>query len=152
MPGIKFTTFALLGICALALPNYAATVDPKLPKQLMPDLKWLGSLTLSPQTVSAGRAITGTVVLLRNAIEDLTVSLSVDGATYNEAGVQIIDNVVAPTRVLVHTGTDHATFQITTGANSNLSGTKSYRITAHNGTESATATFSVSNGLLRKAP
>ncbi len=151
----RFAALALViaGVAWPVLPTFGAT-SARLPTQQVPklSLKWLGSLTLSPQTAKAGQSITGTVVLLRKAIENLHVSLRVDGATLNEIGVQVIDNVVVPAEVVIPTDNDRSTFQIGTTANTRFSGNKTYQITASNGSESVSQTFTVSNGLARKLP
>lgn len=151
----RIAALALLiaGVAWPVLPTFGATVEPT-PVQRVPTLTltWLGALTLSPQTVTAGQSITGTVTLLRKAIENLNISLRVDGAEFNEMGVQVIDNVVAPVRVVVSTGTDRATFEVHTSGSTKFTGNKTYRITASSGKESLSQTFTVSNGRLRKLP
>lgn len=144
----RIITFTLLiaSVAWPALPTFGAISGPT---QTVPKvtLKWLSALSLSPQTAKAGQTITGTVVLLRNAIENLTVSLHINGAQVNEIGVQVINNVMAPIRVVIPAGSDRSTFQIQTTANIKYTGNKTYQITASLGTESLSQTFTVSNSL-----
>jgi hypothetical protein len=151
----RITALALViaGAVWAVLPSFGATPQP-LPTQQVPklSLKWLTAMTLSPTTAAAGQNITGTVVLMRNAVEKIDIGLRVDGAQFNEVGVQVIDNVIAPVRVSISPGNDKATFQIDTSKNTRFTGTKSYRITASYGSESVSQTFAVNNGLARKLP
>jgi hypothetical protein len=73
--------------------------QPKLQAKPSLTLKWLRSLTPDPATVTPGQDSTGTVTLLRPAIQEMKFSVFLNGAQPIEGGVQLLNNVLMPTSV-----------------------------------------------------
>ncbi len=135
--GTLLLTTALIGRAATAVSPVPASSIPKV------QMNWLASLNVNPASVVVGADVIGTVTLLRPAIENMQLSLTLSGAEPNEMGVQVAPNAMAPMRVTVPTGASNATFKITTGAKQGVTLPKSYTISVGYGTESKTASFTV---------
>lgn len=140
---------ALLGM-SLAATAQAQTPLPKTGPQLT--LTWLGSLTLSPTTVVQGSDVTGTVVLLRPAISNLTVGLGLSGANYIEGNILAADGAVMPSQVTVPAGSDRATFKIATTKPKSTTGSKTFTVTASYGAERKSASFTTTQLVKPKFP
>lgn len=140
---------ALFGML-LAVTGQAQTPLPRTnPKLTLP---WLGSLTLNPATVLQGTDVTGTVVLLRPAISNLTVGLGLSGASLIEGGLLMADGAAMAYQVTVPTGSDRATFTISTFKPRNTTGTKTFTVTATYGAERKTASFTTTQLVKPKFP
>lgn len=140
---------ALLGM-SLAVTAEAQTPLPRTSPQLT--LPWLGSLTLSRTTVTQGTDVTGTVVLLRPAVSNLTVGLGLSGATPIEGNILVADGAIMSSQVTVPAGSDRATFTITTFKPLNTTGSKTYTVTAAYGTERKAASFTTTQLIKQKFP
>jgi hypothetical protein len=140
---------ALLGM-GLAATAQAQTPLPKTKPPLT--LTWLGSLTLSPTTVVQGSDVTGTVILLRPAISNLTVGLGLSGANYIEGNILAADGAVMSSQVTVPAGADRATFKISTARPQSTTGSKTYTVTASYGAERKTASFTTTQFVKPKFP
>ena len=139
----------LLGL-GLAGAAYAQTPLPNTKPKLT--LPWLGSLTLNPTTAPAGTKIVGTVTLLRPAIENLTVGIGLSGANPVEGGIWVADGAIVQSSVTVPTGSDRATFTITTAQPTSTTGSKSFTVTASYGAERKSASFTTTQLVKPKFP
>jgi hypothetical protein len=116
------------------------------PKPIELKLRWLQSLTLNKAHTIGGSVdgdITATVKLLRPAINNIQVTLFLDGAAPNEAGVQVADGALAPMSVTIPARSEQATFRIHTFTSARLTATRACTIRARYGEESVLATFKV---------
>ena len=130
-------------LAVLSLGN-AAPVESQTP-QLKPapnlTLTWLKSMTISPTSVGVGGDATGTVVLLRPAIEDMTIGVRIQGGTQIEGGFWGLGGILVDGDVIVPAGSDRGTFWIKT---SRSGGAQTITIIAGYARESRSATFSTS--------
>jgi hypothetical protein len=126
----------------------AQTPIPKTPPQLT--IKWLASLTLSPTSVGPGAHVTGTVVLLRPAVSDLEIGLSLSESNPVEGNILAADGAVMPSLVTVRAGSDRATFTISTTAPRNATRAKIFAVGAAYGTERLSSSFTLLATVLRK--
>lgn len=129
---------AVLAVVGLGIPAViqAQTPQPKLTPQLT--LTWLKSMTVNPPSVSAGGDATGTVVLLRPAIEDMNIGVSIQGGTPIEGGFWGLGGILVDGGVTVPAGSDRGTFWIKT---SRTGGLRTITIVARYGKESKSASF-----------
>jgi len=148
-------TFTVVVLLASGLPaiSQGQTIDlTKTPVDTRPKvtLLWLGSLTVAPTTVAAGSSVTGTVTLLRPAVSNLTVAISIDGATAIEGNIYIADGAISPGSVTVPAGSDKATFTITTSKPKSTAGSKTFKVNGAYGTERVSASFTTTQLTLHK--
>jgi hypothetical protein len=145
-----FSAFAL----GIGLPGLVAaqTPVPKSPPKI--ELKWLLSLTLSPErhyvTPSRGGQVTGRVTLRRSAIRDTTINLSMTGALPSEEsdpGIQTADGATIPRLMTIPDGESHGTFTISTSPGTGKR-TKQFTVFATLGSESVSASFTVRTRLV----
>ena len=141
---------AALFVIALGPVAQAQTPLPKTGPQLT--LTWLGSLTLSPTTVVQGSEITGTVILLRPAISNLTVGLGLSGATAVEGNIWVADGAIMPSQVTIPAGSDRASFKISTSKPQSTTGSKTFTVTAAYGAERKSASFTTTQLVKPKLP
>ncbi len=134
----------------LAVTADAQTPLPKTGPQLT--LPWLGSLTLSSTTVTQGTDVTGTVVLLRPAMSNLTVGLGLSGATPIEGNILVADGAIMSSQVTVPAGSDRATFTIKTSNPRNTTGSKTFTVSAAYGSERKSASFTTTQRLKQPFP
>lgn len=145
---MKRTTFVISIITTLFLAvglSYSQSPQIK-PKPVELKLHWLHSLTLNKSHTIGGSVdgdITATVKLLRPAISNLQVSLFLDGAAPNEAGIQVADGAMAPMSMTIPARSDQATFRIITFTSATLTATRGFTIRARYGEEAVSATFKV---------
>jgi hypothetical protein len=128
--------------------SLAQTPLPKTQPNLT--LKWLSKLTVSPASVTAGTSITGTVVLLRPAIENLVVGLSLSSSRPIEGNILAADGAVSPGSVTVPKGSDRATFTIGTSNPSGWTGSKTFTLGAAYGSERLSTSFTVTKPVVRR--
>jgi hypothetical protein len=140
----SLTLGALLIAIGLPGPAAAQTPLPNFPPKI--ELKWLGTLTLSPAShyvsPSAGGQVTGTLTLLRPAINATTVTLSMVGATVAEGPFQLADGVALPYSVSIPAGQSRGTFTILTSKGT-WWGTKQFTVNAALGSERVSASFTL---------
>jgi hypothetical protein len=146
---IMLVTIAVLvaSLISLHSHNTAAAMlqAPQIKPTPRPELKirWLSSVTLNKTTTVGGSVdgdITATVVLLRSAISNLTVNLSLEGALLDEAGILV---ATAPTSVTIPAGSDRATFRIRTFSSPNTLAALTATVRARYGDERVSANFTV---------
>jgi hypothetical protein len=108
-------------------------------------IRWLAGISVSPTSVTSGRDITGTVTLLRNAVSNTTVGLSLSGATPIEGNIWNSSGVLMPAQVTILAGRSTGTFTIKTPTTATWKGSKSFTVGASLGSERVSTSFSVSN-------
>lgn len=134
IPGVIAVIAALsLGTAA---PVESQTPQPKLTPQLT--LTWLKSMTISPSSVRSGGEATGTVTLLRPAIEEMRIGISITGGTQMEGGFWGLGNILVDGDVIVPAGSDRGTFWI---KSSTTGGARTITIVARYAKESKSASF-----------
>ena len=133
---------AVLAVVGLGIPAaiQAQTPQPKLQPQLT--LTWLKSMTISPASVRAGGDATGTVTLLRPAIEEMRIGISITGGTQTEGGFWGLGNILVDGDVIVPAGSDRGTFWI---KSSTTGGARTITIVARYAKESKSASFTTTN-------
>ena len=132
---------------ALTGTGQAATAVSPVPTTNIPKLQlsWLASLSASPASVTVGGDVIGTLTLMRPAIENLKVTLVLEGGAADDMGVQVASAAMMPMNLVVPTGASSASFKITTFAKSGVTLPKTYTITARYGNESKSGSFTVAN-------
>lgn len=135
---VLLRVLAVIAVSGLGIPAaiQAQTPQPKLTPQLT--LTWLKSVTISPSSVSAGGDATGTVILLRPAIEDMNISVSIQGGAPIEGGFWGLGGILVGGGATVPAGSDRGTFWIKT---SRTGGVQTITIVARYGKESKSASF-----------
>lgn len=111
---IALRVMAVIAILGVGIPaaTQAQTPQPKLTPQLT--LTWLKSMTISPASVTAGGEATGTVTLLRPAVEDMVISISIQGGEQIEGGFWGLGAILVDGDVIVPAGSNRGTFWIKT--------------------------------------
>lgn len=140
--------FLLLALCGLTAPVHAQ-IQPLPTVQPKPTLLWLASLSLSPTSVTQGNTVTGTVTLLRAALSDMTISLSLSGATAVEGNIFAADGAVMPGTLKIPAGSSKATFVISTSKPTSTTGSKTYTVNAMYGNEKLTSSFTTNPPLVK---
>jgi hypothetical protein len=132
------TVTAAIAVLGLGFPAtmQAQTPLPKLPPQ--PKLRWLGSVTISPASVRAGNDATGKVTLLRPAIEDMTIAISIPGGTPIDGGFWVLGGILVGGNATIPAGSDRGTFWIKSSA---TAGARTITIVASYATETKSASF-----------
>ena len=106
-------------------------------------LRWLFGITLDKTTTIGGSVngdITGTIVLLRSAINNLTVTLTTEGCLVDGAGNPV---ATLPPTVTIPAGSDRVTFRIRTFYRPNINSSITCTVRARYGEETETAGFVV---------
>lgn len=134
----------------LATVAAAQTPLPKTPPKLT--MRWLNTLTFSPSTVPAGTEVTGTVILLRPAVSNLTVGLQLSGASPVEGNIWVADGAIMSSVLTVPAGSDRATFKITTSKPTSTTGSKTFTVTASYAAERVSASFTTTQLIRPKLP
>lgn len=131
---------AWVAVMALCIPAglQAQAPQPKLSPQLT--LSWLHSVSISPSTVTRGGQATGTVTLLRPAVADMVVAISIAGGTEIEGGLWMLDGNLVSNRANIAAGSDRGTFHFYSSAQSPA---KSYTIVARYAKESKSTAVAV---------
>lgn len=139
------------------IPSLAAVVllvaclfgvsQAQTPTNTAPNLtiRWLSGISVNPTSVTSGRDITGTVTLLRNAISNTTVSLTLSGATPIEGNIWISSGVIMPSQITIPAGRSSGTFTIKTPTTPTWKGSKSFTVGAALGSERVSKSFTVTN-------
>jgi len=133
---------AVVAIMVLGIPAaiQAQTPSPQLQSKLTPQLTltWLKSLTISPASVRAGNDATGTVTLLRPAIEEMRIGITITGGTQIEGGFWGLGGILVDGDVIVPAGSDRGTFWIKT---SPTGGARTITIVARYAKETKSVSF-----------
>lgn len=111
---IALRVMAVIAILGVGIPaaTQAQTPQPKLTPQLT--LTWLKSMTISPASVTAGGEATGTVILLRPAVADMNIGISIQGGEQIEGGFWGLGAILVDGDVIVPAGSNRGTFWIKT--------------------------------------
>jgi hypothetical protein len=140
------TSYLTVGtlVFGMLLPGTAAAQAPLPNTAPRIDLKWLASLKLSPAShyvsPSTGGQVTGTLTLLRPAVKDTTVALSMPGATVAEGPFQLADGAAIPYSVSIPARKSQGTFTIITSKGT-WSGSRQFTVNATLGSERVSASF-----------
>jgi len=143
----RFVSIAFVLGMSLLPAAQAQTPVPKVPSNLT--IRWLNTLSISPTSAAAGSKFTGTVKLARAAVGDMRVDLGLDGAKPVEGAGFVLDGVIVPQSVTVPAGKDQATFTITTSSSVTWIGSKTFTARAYYGSESLSASFTVTRLVTR---
>jgi hypothetical protein len=119
MKRIAFITIALVALAVIVASIHshntvAATHQSQIRPTPRPELKlrWLSAVTLNKTTTVGGSVdgdITGTVHLVRSAVGNLTINLSIEQSLYTEPAATLPSTVIT-----IPAGSDSATFRIQT--------------------------------------
>jgi hypothetical protein len=132
-----FRAAALAALLTVGLSTATQAQTPKMPTAPSISLQWLKSLTINPDTVTNVGSATGTVTLLRPAIKDMAIELSIVGGYLDEA-FSTLNGVIIFNRVFVRAGTDRIDF-----AFMGSTGLGTLTVAARYGQESRTATLTI---------
>ncbi|MEK7249819.1 MAG: hypothetical protein AAB209_05280, partial [Bacteroidota bacterium] len=119
MKRITFITIALVALAVIAASIHshntaAATRQSQIRPTPRPELRmrWLSAVTLNKTTTIGGSVdgdITGTVHLVRSAVGNLTINLSIERSLYAQPVATLPSTVIT-----IPAGSDSATFRIQT--------------------------------------
>jgi len=131
-----------LALVAALVVGIPAAIQAQTPQLKTPTLtlQWLQSVSIKPASVTAGSQATGTVILLRPAIADMTVAISIDGGTMIEGGLWNLDGNLVTARANIAAGSDRGTFQFFA---SQQSPARTYTIVARYAKEMKSTTVTV---------
>lgn len=137
------TLMKVAALAAIMGFGVAAAIQAQTP-QMKPKpsltLSWLHSVSVSPATVAPGGQATGTVILLRPAVADMVVAVSLAGGTEIEGGLWMLEGNLVSNRASIAAGSDRGTFHFYSSAQSPA---KTYTIVARYAKESKSTTVTV---------